>query len=484
MTVRSLFSRFVYKKNGKIRPWYQNSIRCIAKETPSFAIESQLRYDEELTLEALKPLETAVLSWRGKPDPETLIDVAGLSDMIRQGIYSKSHKLVVSVSHDNYRKVPGGLQLCVEHEEIQAAKEGFGYLQIHPWHALPRLNHLAETPDTLVGLVLDGADVGVCLMSNLIATLQKLSMADLNQSEVSMVVTIHHMRGHNPEQLLELVHASRNVECIFWLHDFFSICPSYTLQRNTLTFCGAPASTSNACELCVFGVERQSHSHRMATFFRSVAVNVVSPSSVTADFWQARSGLKAASLKIVPHMALEFMPCSEQRSKAPDRPVTIAYLGAPVVHKGWSIFAELVSEFSGSRDYQFVAMTNEPTDLKSVKWVNVSVTGESPTAMSDAVEQSDVDLVIHWPSWPETFSFTTFEALAGSAYVVTNTGSGNVAAAVLQTGRGVVLSDRARLLEYFRNGAAKVLADQRRQASQMFKVRQTRSRMSFEVLKQ
>ena len=103
--------------------------------------------------------------------------------------------------------------------------------------------------------------------------------------------------------------------------------------------------------------------------------------------------------------------------------------------------------------------------------------------MSDAVAAEDVDIVLHWPSWPETFSFTTFEALAGTAYVVTNSGSGNVAAAVRQTGRGSILEDDKDLAAFFRDGRAKALAEHRREASKTLEVLHQHSDMLLPLIR-
>lgn len=60
--------------------------------------------------------------------------------------------------------------------------------------------------------------------------------------------------------------------------------------------------------------------------------------------------------------------------------------------------------------------------------------------MIRALADRRVDFVLHWASCAETFSFSTHEALAAGAYVLTNAGSGNVAATVRRLDRGAVLA--------------------------------------------
>lgn len=457
-----------------IRPRFRAFTRKIEATSPEVISANQFIREEEAILKTLLPLESIVHTWRSKSDPSKLFTKSELQKEINKALDGTHSGIIVSVSNDNYRRVTGGVQLCIEHEEVQAKTNGFTYLQIHPWHALPRLGHICEEPDTIINLVINGNDLGCSRMSTLISVVHGFD-------EARIEIVIHHMLGHLPEQITELIQASRRESCLFWLHDFFSICPSYTLQRNKLSYCGAPAVDSNSCELCVFGKERVSHSLRMESFFRSNHIKIISPSEVTAKFWLSKSNLIFESLVVIPHVSLKFLPRASISKIVNPEPIRIAYLGAPVRHKGWTVFADLVAEFAES-DYQFIVMSQKSPEIDFVDWINVTVTANEPNAMSESVSNNQVDLVLHWPTWPETFSFTTFEALAGAAYVITNPGSGNVAAAVQETGRGIILDDEEALFEFFRSNAARKLAEGRREENSTTEVIQNRSRMSFDSL--
>lgn len=481
MAARPMFRRIVHKKNGRVRPhfayWVNNGAK---KGEDALGVTSKLPQrllPQELVLQALLPFEASVKGWRGKVGRLDLLAADAIADLLGFGQTVGQPKLVISVGHDDYIKVPGGIQLCIQREQALAAAQGIRYLQIHPLHPLPRLAHVEEEPDTIINLILDGRAIGSCQSSALIHAVKHSST-----TPGDIRVVVHHLLGHLPEQVTELVNATGAARCVFWLHDFFAICPSYNLQRNKLVFCGAPPVNSNACMLCVFGSERAAHLKRIDAFFASVVVDVASPSVVTAEFWQARSDLKPATTKVLPHMMLDIVPRLSPAADRGPRPITVGFLGAPSVHKGWWAFADLLQQHGGSGEYRFVVMSNKEPHLGEQAWVKVHVTADMPTAMSDAVAAEDVDIVLHWPTWPETFSFTTFEALAGSAYVVTNTGSGNVAAAVEQFGRGAVLSDDADLFAFFRDGRAVALAADRRVAKCGFEVLQRHSDMSFPLI--
>lgn len=477
---RPMFRRIVHKKNGRIRPrfayWMQPPTQLVAETAApvqTTTVPVALR-QEELALQALSPLHVTVEHWRGRADPARLLDKAALTERIQQDPQSR---ILISAGHDDYRKVQGGIQLCIKREAAMAAEHALSYLQIHPWHPLPRLAHMEDDPDCIVALVLNDEDIGACRMSDLIAAVKELA----GDKVKDFSVVIHHMLGHQPEQLADLVLATGSDRCIFWLHDFFSICPNYNLLRNTLSFCNAPPVESNSCNLCLYGPERRDHQGRMAAFFDNLRVDIASPSQVTADFWLEKSGLKSESITIVPHTSLTFS--EKPLAKAPERKkITVGYLGAPAQHKGWPVFIDLMHMHADSTDYRFVVMSEKQPRLGEAAWFPVTVTAQTPKAMSDAVAKADVDIVLHWPNWPETFSFTTFEALAGSAFVVTNPGSGNVAAAVEMTGRGAVLQDEADLGAFFTDGRAQALAEKRRAAEQTTEIAVQFSRMSYSLI--
>lgn len=480
VVVRGPFQRVVYKSNGKMRPAYEHWLRRAMEQDRTQADEvpaGSRPHSTELILRNLIPLEERVRHWRGRKEPATpLLDSAAIARLLAGTPDEPPRQTLIVVSHDDYTKVQGGVQLCLQREQGLASRAGFRYLQLHPWHPLPRLAHAEEDADTLVALLLDGEPVGACRTSALIA-----AAGSLADGPAGISVVVHHLLGHLPEQIAALAKAAGG-RCVFWLHDFFSICPNYDLQRNDLTFCGAPEVASNACMLCIYGEERARHWERMRLFFASVEVDVASPSASTADLWERRSGLRASSLTVLPHVRLDVEP-DQGGGVVEDAPVTVAHLGAPVDRKGWPVFVHLMMQARAEEaPLRFAVLSADRPDMPVDDWQPVSVSRDSLNAMADAVAAKGVDLVLHWPTWPETFSFTTYEALAGSAFVVTNEWSGNVAATVRATGRGAVLQDRAELAAFFADGRAQALAQARREAAARTRVIATHGDLSMPLI--
>ena len=106
------------------------------------------------------------------------------------------------------------------------------------------------------------------------------------------------------------------------------------------------------------------------------------------------------------------------------------------------------------------------------------MTDRAPDAMSDAIAAEGIDLVLMWMHWPETFSFVAHEVLAGGAFIVTNDRSGNVAALVEKTGRGIVLPFDTDLADWVHGDDCAALVSRRRETSgEAFEL--VRSKKSF-----
>ncbi len=431
------------------------------------------------TLLHTRPLEETVKAWRSRKPPEALLTATDLCARVRAEAGAKAAMLMLSVGHDNYREVSGGVQYCIQHEEETARKRGLVYLNLHPHQPLPRLAHGSETPDVLVSLLLSGSLLGTAPMS---AVTEAVSLLARDFDAVEVVV--HHLMGHSPEQVADLVRATGSNRCRMWLHDFFTLCPSYVLQRNNVTFCGAPPATSNACRLCLYGEERISHRARMTDFFAALSVQVIAPSQFTADFWSERAGLVPASLTVCAHMTIDWKTRLKKK-RAKSGPITIAFVGYPASHKGWPVFERIVRAQRGTPSrYRFVYFGTSQITLDGVESVHVHVTAEDPDAMIRAIAEQQVDLVLHWSTCAETFSFSTFEALAASAFVLTNPISGNVAATVRRLGLGAVLDTEADLEASLLDGRIEALVKEARQRRGRKKARVTRSDMSFSILDQ
>ncbi|MGA0608264.1 hypothetical protein ACO2Q0_19905 [Phenylobacterium sp. VNQ135] len=420
------------------------------KEGRATAPDLGFRYD---IIAGRRPIEDEVRESvkatlaRGAGEPERL--AAGLAKA-RSGL----SRLHVTFSHDDYRKNVGGVQLCMQIEAARVAEQGRDHLHIFPAAHWPVMR---DGEEGRLGVLLNGEDLGVYRPADLAAALGKAGTADARERSFA----IHSLLGHAVPETLAILEALRLEAGFLWLHDYSSLCAGYNLLRNSVEDCAAPLPESPACGICAFGPWRARHLVGHEQLFGGLTLTVVAPAAVTLDFWRTRWSLPAAGHVVHPHARLV------ERAAAPvppsERPLRVAFLGYPVAHKGWPLFKRLVARHAGDARYVFFHLGAQQDTGVAAEFHEVRVAAGGPNAMQQALERLEIDVVLLWPLWRETFSFAAYEALAAGCAVVTGPDSGNVAAIVASTRQGAVLADDAAVEAAFESGQmAKLARAQRR----------------------
>lgn len=383
-------------------------------------------------------------------DAETLADLLAQS---RSGLVD----LHLTFSHDDYTANLGGVQLCLQREAAAAADTGRDHLHIYPINPRPMLRRPGQAG--LLGVVWNGVSAGAFSPSILAEGLEA-GLADIAPGRRSLA--IHSLLGHSVTDVLAIVRAAGLRKGWFWVHDFASACASYHLLRNDVTDCGAPPVGSAACGVCVYGPQRQFHLDEHERLFRALDLSVAAPSQAALDTWRRGAGLPAAQTVVAPLARLVARGPVASPLAETGRPFRLAFPGLPSPLKGWPVFRDLVLRFAEDPRYEFLHLARDPAAGLPLTFHPVTVTQDAPTAMQDALEELDVDAVMVWSLCRETFSFTTHEAAAAGAAILTGPDSGNVAAFVASTGLGEVIANEAALFELFDSGEIMRLSRARR----------------------
>lgn len=401
-----------------------------------------------------------------RPQP-ALLDAAALEAALsaeRAG--AGDGGLVLALSHDDYTRVPGGVQNVIGDEARALCAAGWTYLHARPSRPIAGLADHGPG-EVVVSLIRDGRPLGEATVSALVAVLARAA----RRRPVRLIV--HHLMGFRPEDATALAAAAGPGTTLMWLHDSFVLCAGYALLRNDLVPCGGPAPDSGNCGICLHGIGRAEHLRRMAAFLDAARPALLTPSA--AALAQLKTGAASARLRlpraeVAPLARIAWdAPRRAPRPPSPGRPLRIAFLGMPVHHKGWPVFAELARRYANDSRYVFLLLgaapaASAPPGLRHVK---VQVGPGDRDAMRRAVEEAGVDAVVVWPLVSETFSFVTREALAGGAFVIARRGAGNVWPAVEaeDPALGLALEDEAALFALFAEGgalAARIAAAPRR----------------------
>jgi hypothetical protein len=365
--------------------------------------------------------------------------------------------LHLTVSHDDAFRNVGGLQLCVQREHAAFARQGVTGLHLHPVDTWPTLR---QDGGGLLGLALSGEALGVSSAQDLAAALASVLPPGGRRS-----FALHSLLGHDPAAIEAILRAGGFGRGVFWLHDFASLCAGVHLMRDDLADCGAPPADSAACGVCLYGPRRALHAGGHRRLFEAFDLTVLSPSQVALDLWQRASGLGVVSARVLPHATLGGPAKDAPASPAPDGVLRVAFLGAPVPHKGWEVFCDLVQRFAGDPRYAFLQFGSQGAGYAGMGFVEASVSAASPHAMRDALVREGVDVALTWSLCAETFGFTALEAAAAGAAVLTGPDSGNIAAQISAGLGGRVVVDEAALVAAFETGEVLSLSRSARNAN-------------------
>jgi glycosyltransferase involved in cell wall biosynthesis len=405
-----------------------------------------------MRLDRARPLREKANEWP-RPTSQTFLTPEALSHAVEHLIPVHRRHVVLSLSHDEYRRVPGGVQNCLGDEQRAFNGAGWTYLHLCPAVPLPMMSEEIDPARFAFNITIDGERVGQGWAKDLIRILGDRRSC----TQFTPHLVIHHMLGHSPEIVVALLEALKIRDTTFWVHDFFSLCPNYTLLRNDVKFCNAPPIDSPACGVCVYGQERREHVARLARLFATLP-RIVAPSRAARDFWCASSGYTHNDLVVLPHCS--FVPeATRKREVTRDGPLTIAFIGVAVPHKGWDTFVELAQRSAPSGEYRFLHLGMPGCATAEIAHVEVLVSPDDRTAMIRTLQEQDVDVVVNWSLCYETFSFTTLEAIAAGAFIVARRSSGNIAALIANTNQGCLLEDEAELFNLFGTGQLRTLVE-------------------------
>ena len=392
-------------------------------------------------------LQERALAW-ARP-PGELLDPGELDAVLEKALARlPSKRCVVAVGHDRYYENVGGIQACEQEEQARLNEAGYAYIFVNPYQPLPTLSSV-DSRGWLCDVSVDGKLAGTLAGDDVLSVVARQLSGSENYLQV------HSLLGHDPSWIETLSTSVRFVASYFWVHDFFTVCPSFNLLRNDVSFCDAPPVESNSCSLCTYGDERRRHLVRIHSLFKRVPFTVLAPSRSALALWRAKAALPHLQARSVPHRTL--VPIGPERVATGSRsggPVRVAFLGLPAPHKGWFIFKDLVKALQRDERYEFFHLGLAPDASLAVTHVPVRSSRDAPDAMQAAIRKWGIDIALILSVSPETFCFTAHEACAGGSSVFAFECSGNVADMVRETGAGKVFGGYADLLKSFRDGAA------------------------------
>ncbi|MEZ5541718.1 MAG: hypothetical protein R3F42_06715 [Pseudomonadota bacterium] len=403
----------------------------------------------------LRSLEGELEEWYSRELPGLQSGAAdSLSQRLAGCLADGAARLVVSLGHDDYRSIAGGVQNCIRLEQHAVQDCNAIYLNLNPALPLPVLSSELNPEKLLLYIICNGEHLGMVSAQDCLTVLQGLP-----QPRCRVDLVVHALLGFSAEFVTQLAQSVVNGSCLYWLHDYQTLCPGYNLLRNTVRYCGIPAADSMACAICIYGEERQAQLPRMQKLFSALDFTVLAPSQSAAELWRGNTSLQYRELHVQPHTRfIDHADPPSPATKPEDGMLRIAFLGFPRLHKGWPVFMRLVQACRHNPALEFHVLGEEEHGLPAgVHYTPVRVSEWDPAAMQMAMSRLDIDIAFVWSIWPETYCITAHEAVAAGVTVVTNAQSGHVVEMVRELDCGLVFRDEEEMLGAFKSGLIRQL---------------------------
>lgn len=369
------------------------------------------------------------------------------TELVSRLMASIDTPIVISVSHDDYAQSIGGVQNIIGDECAEFQRRGWRYLHLCPAYPTRGLATDQGPGNFQFAIRLNGEALG-----RIDGAVLENSFISLNAKNFPCHWVIHHLMGHSPELLNQLIAVSNAAVKLFWAHDFFADCVGYTLMRNGLEFCNSPPPSSPACRVCAYGKSRVEHRKRIKKLIHAISPRIIAPSQKALELWSQFTGITSFEVEVLPPATLIVDELARRRLAG--QRLRVAFIGAPQFHKGWASFERLAELFATDERYEFLQLGAPGPIPRQIEHVNVRVTAEDRDAMIRSINNHSVDVAVIWSLWPETYCFTAHEAIAAGAFVVHRRNQGHVDVAVHRWApkAGIVLQNEESLHQYFRSG--------------------------------
>ena len=233
----------------------------------------------------------------------------------------------------------------------------------------------------------------------------------------------------------------------FFGHDFFAACPHYQLLNNKMKYCNAETDPE-ICTECLkksknlfsYSVDIMEWRKNFKTFLEN-AKEIIVPSENTKEILKKYYPL---DIKVREHKVSPYLSRTFRSEFAEENNLTVAVVGSIGDEKGSKIIyslAEKIERDSLPINLIVIGITNLHNENFCSKGGKFKITGGySNKEISALLAKYKIGLVLIPSIWPETYSYTTAEAM-NSGYPVMVFSIGAPADRVRRTGGGWILEE-------------------------------------------
>lgn len=299
------------------------------------------------------------------------------------------------------------------------------------------------------GLMLGYEFIGVFKTKELIDFFNEIK---LNNIQIRQVM-IHHIMNVDLESTCLIINSVKTEYISFYIHDFYSACLQFNLMKNNSIYCGSAVLKKEKCAKCVYYEKSLVHKKKVDEFFEGICCEkkqFIAPSSLVKQLWGEGFPQFKDSIEVIPHLKCKGEFHRDREQIISDIKLRVAFVGNQIASKGWDKWVEVSNRLLYENvNLELFYFGDKKDDRKGITSVNVSVLKFGKDAMLNALRNHKIHIAVLFSCWPETFSYTYYEATAAGCYIITNNESGNIAYMVHINDNGVVLENTAESLFQF-----------------------------------
>lgn len=256
------------------------------------------------------------------------------------------------------------------------------------------------------------------------------------------IVHVHHLKG-NYFDLMDVI-KEKNLFSIMTLHDYYSVCPTINKLYKNEKYCENSSETlcseccQNECTSCSRGLATiKAWRHEWHNFLEKFDLLIAPSEAAKQEILMHYDDL---NICVVEH-GIDYPKVESNLTIDSNETLDIAFVGAIGIHKGSNILLDLIKYIKGKNIRIHLFGTVDQIITKNNK--NFINHGKyKREELPNLLKENNIKVICLLSPWPETFSYTLSESIAGGVPVLAFD-FGAIAERIKKYGLGWVLPSNA-----------------------------------------
>jgi glycosyltransferase involved in cell wall biosynthesis len=352
-------------------------------------------------------------------------------------------RLIVVISHSDYLNSMGGTEKKISEQIEEYTNQGIHAICIFPAFR----NEFMESKESEYGIRIDGKMQGYFDLKCILLAVSG-HVSDIDE------VLIHHLMYWTSIDINILIRFMKKYSIRYnvYMHDFYFFSPAiYAIYVGKVKEQKDIYRVNEEFHFIDEYTEAKTRLQWKEFYYQILkdAQKIVLPSVFIKESVQKYFEDLSEKLVVKGHLILT----QQKLEKRHNDKLRIAYLGYSAEFKGWSTWERVIQYLTRNNHYDFYHIGGLNQSDKYVTNIPYSFQDGGVNAAVEKLIENNIDIVVLWSIIPESYSYTLFEAIAASSYILTNTLSGNICHTIrgLGEGYGRIFINENEMLDYLKD---------------------------------